>query len=73
VKLTSEQRGTTLARIAEAVFANCAAGIFEVHLDHGATTGEFAKRQLEKAAEFSITAASTLVNFVVDNSEAEGP
>ncbi len=69
MSLSTDQRGQALARIAEAVFAQCAAEAFR----EGHTADGPGRKRLKEAAEFSVVAASTLVNFVLENQPDEKP
>lgn len=69
MSLSTGQRGQVIARIAEAVFAQCAGQAFT----EGHTADGPGRKRLQEAAEFSVAAASTLVNFVLEKADPEGP
>ena len=73
MSLSTGQRGQVIARIAEAVYSQCAAAAFNA----GHTADGPGRKRLREAAEFSVAAASTLVDFVLDNAgtdtHPEGP
>lgn len=69
MSLSTGQRGVVIARLCEAVFASCAAEAFR----QGHTADGPGRKRLQEAAEFSVVAASTLVDFVLDNADPEGP
>lgn len=61
MKLTPEQRGQVIARICEQVFAACAADLYG---DCRNNSRSEVKKILDGAAEFSVLAASALVDYV---------